>query len=120
MRRRDLMAAVAAMAALRPVALRAQQKRLPVIGYLSGGAPGPYAPFLAAFRRGLEESGYVEGRDVAIEYRWAEGNDRLPGFASELVERKVDVIVATGSTRAAAAAKSATSTIPIVFISGGD
>jgi putative ABC transport system substrate-binding protein len=91
-----------------------------VIGFLGSTSPGPYAPFVAAFRQGLNETGYVEGRNVAVEYRWAEGRyDRLPALAADLVGRKVDVIAATGNV-AALPAKSATSTIPIVFFSGGD
>jgi putative ABC transport system substrate-binding protein len=105
-----------AMAATR--ALRAQQKAMPVIGVLGSGSPGPNAPFLAAFRQGLSETGYVEGQDVAIVYRWAVGHyDRLPELAADLVGSKVDVI-ATGGTPSVLAAKSATSTIPIVFSSG--
>jgi putative ABC transport system substrate-binding protein len=92
-----------------------------VVGYLSGGAPGPFASFLTAFRQGLGETGYVEGQNVAIEYRWAEGHyDRLPALAAELVDRKVDLIAASGGDLAAYAAKGATSTIPIVFTSGDD
>jgi putative tryptophan/tyrosine transport system substrate-binding protein len=103
-----------------PRALCAQQKAMPVIGYLSGTSPGPNsAPFLDALRQGLSETGYVEGQNVAIEYRWAEGDyDRLPALAANLVVRKVDVIVAFGGIPAALAAKSATSTIPIVFSVG--
>jgi putative ABC transport system substrate-binding protein len=101
-------------------ALGAQQKAMPVIGYLSGASPGPYAPFVAAFHRGLTETGYVEEQNVAIEYRWAEGRyDRMPALAADLVGRTVDVIAAGGDT-AVLAAKSATSTIPIVFFSGSD
>jgi putative tryptophan/tyrosine transport system substrate-binding protein len=101
-------------------ALHAQQKALPVIGYLSGASPGPYAPYVAAFRLGLSDTGYVEGQNLAIEYRWAEGRyDRLPALAADLVARKVDLIAADGIP-AALAAKSATSTIPIVFAVGAD
>jgi len=91
-----------------------------VIGYLSGGSPGPSAPLLTAFRQGLNETGYVEGQNVAIEYRWAEDRyDWLPALAADLVGLKVDVI-ATGSVAGMQAAKSATSTIPVVFFGGGD
>src|SRR5437867_2440953 len=113
MRRRELLFFLgSAMAAAR--ALRAQQKAMPVIGYLGSLSPGSRAPYVAAFHQGLMDTGYVEGHDVAIEYRWAEGHfDRLPGLAADLVGRKVDVIVAGGP--AVSAAKGATSTIPIVF-----
>jgi putative tryptophan/tyrosine transport system substrate-binding protein len=102
-------------------ALRAQQKAMPVIGFLGVASPGPYAPFVAALRQGLSETGYVEGQNLAIEYRWAEGHyDRLPALAADLVGRKVDMIATTGGGSSARAAKSATSTIPIVFTTGGD
>jgi putative tryptophan/tyrosine transport system substrate-binding protein len=118
MRRREFIAGLGATAAS-PVVTRAQQRLVRVIGYLSGGAPGPFGPFLDAFKRGLSETGYVEGQNVAIEYRWADLNyDRLPALAADLVSRKVDVIAASGGDLAARAAKNATSTIPVVFTSG--
>jgi putative tryptophan/tyrosine transport system substrate-binding protein len=96
---------------------RAQQKAVPVIGYLGGAAPGPFAPFVTAFHQGLSEAGYVEGQNLAIEYRWAEGRyDRLPAFAAELVERKVELIATSGGPVPALAAKKATATIPVVFV----
>jgi putative ABC transport system substrate-binding protein len=105
------------MAAARP--LRAQEKARPVVGFLGVASPGPFAPFMAAFRQGLSQAGYVEGQNVAIEYRCAEGRfDRLPTLAADLVGLKVDVIATSGGTEATLAAKSATSTIPIVFSVG--
>ena len=120
MRRRELISLLAG-ALMAPRALCAQQKAMPVIGFLSSGTSGPrVAPFLAAFYQGLSEAGYVESRDVAIEYRWAEGSyDRLPALAADLVGRKVDLIVAA-AIPAARAAKNATSTIPIVFTAVSD
>jgi putative tryptophan/tyrosine transport system substrate-binding protein len=120
MNRRDFMLILGgAMTAGR--ALRAQQKSMPVIGFLGIGSPGPVrAPYLAAFRQGLSETAYIEGQNLAVEYRWADGSsDRLPALAADLVGRKVDVIVTQGGTLPALAAKNATSTIPIVF-TGGD
>src|SRR5712671_6384475 len=116
MTRRELLLLLGgAMTAAR--ALRAQQKAMPVVGFLSGASPVPTALYVAAFLQGLGETGYVEGQNVAIEYRWAEGRyDRLPALAIDLVGRAVDVIVAAGPP-SARAAKSATSTIPIVFAS---
>ena len=120
MRRRELMLLLGgAMTAAR--ALRAQQKAMPVIGFLGSASPGPNEPALAAFRQGLSETGYVEGQNVAIEYRWADGrHDRLPALAADLVARKVDVIAATGGNGSVRAAKNATSTIPIVSTFGDD
>jgi putative ABC transport system substrate-binding protein len=105
-----------------PLAARAQQpKTMPVIGYLSGGSAGFYTTILPSFHEGLGEAGYVEGKNVAVEYRWAEGHyDRLPAMAAELTSRKVDLIVAGGGDEASRSAKNATTTIPIVFSSGGD
>jgi putative ABC transport system substrate-binding protein len=117
MRRRELVLLLgSAMTAAR--ALRAQRKAMPVIGYLGVTSPVPAARFLAAFQQGLSETGYVEGQNLAVEYRGAEGHyDRLPALAAELVGRKVEVIVAQADV-SALAAKSATSTIPIVFVAG--
>jgi putative ABC transport system substrate-binding protein len=117
MRRRELVLLLGgAMAAAR--ALRAQEKAMPAIGFLSSRSPGEAATVVAAFHQGLAETGYVEAQNLAIEYRWAEGRyDRLPALAADLVGRMVDVIVATGGTPSALAAKNATSTIPIVFVS---
>ena len=104
-----------------PRALRAQQKAMPVIGFLNGTSPDAAAPFVAAFRQGLNESGYVDGQNAAIEYRFGEGrDDRLPALVADLVGRNVDVIVAAGGAPLALAAKSATSTLPIVFTGVGD
>jgi putative ABC transport system substrate-binding protein len=119
--RRDLLTLLGGAALAWPLALRAQQKATPVIGYLSGSSPGPSAPQVAAFHQGLADSGYVEGQNLAVEYHWAEGNyDRLPALAAGLVDRKVDLIAASGGPPSAQAAKGATSTIPIVFVSGDD
>jgi putative ABC transport system substrate-binding protein len=123
MRRRDFGSLLGGMAAFTTgsAPLSAQQKAMPVIGYLSGGAPGPAASYVAALRQGLSETGYVEGQNLTIEYRWAEGRfDRLPALAADLVGRKVDVIVTASASPAARAAKNATSTIPIVFASSDD
>jgi putative ABC transport system substrate-binding protein len=108
---------IAGATTLRPVTAAAQQNSMPVIGYLQSAAPGPSAPYLAGLRQGLSEAGYVEGQNLTIEYRWADGEyDRLPALAADLVRRKVDVIATGGGPSAALAAKAATSTIPIVFV----
>jgi putative ABC transport system substrate-binding protein len=117
--RRELLILAGTAIAWPPIA-RAQQKAMLVIGFLSGGSPGPFASFVVAFHEGLSEIGYTEGQSLAIEYRWAEGRyDRLPALAADLVGVKVDVILAAGD-EPALAAKSATSTIPIVFLIGSD
>jgi ABC-type uncharacterized transport system substrate-binding protein len=118
MRRRELIL-FSSTAVAWSLATRAQQKAMPVIGHLSIASPGPSAALVTAFHQGLSETGYVEGQNVAIEYRWAEGRqDRLPALAADLVGRKVDVIATSGGESSALAAKNATSTIPIVFLGG--
>ena len=120
MTRRDFVSLLGGAAAW-PIAARAQQPAVREIGFLRPGSPEPNAHLVAAFRKGLGETGYIEGRNVVIEYRWAHNfNDQLPELAAELVRLRVAVIATPGSTAAAAAAKSATTTIPIVFSAGGD
>ena len=120
MRRRDFIAGIVGAAAW-PLAARAQQRALPVVGVLLGGSPQESADAVSAFRRGLEETGFAEGRNVAFEFRYAENHfDRVASLAAELVQRQVAVIVVPGGTAVALAAKAATAKIPIVFNVGGD
>jgi ABC-type uncharacterized transport system substrate-binding protein len=121
MRRRDFINVLSGTVVAWPLAASAQQPAMPVVGYLSSGTSAGFAPFLGAFHQGLSETGYFEGRNVAFQYRWSEGQeDRLDAMAADLVSRQVAVIVATGGLHPAVVVKAATSTIPIVFTGGSD
>lgn len=119
--RRKFIAALGGTAVTWPLMARAQQPPIPVIGFINGASPDGYAPMLAAFHQGLKEAGFVDGQNVTIEYRWAEGQyERLPDLANDLVSHRVAVIAATGGPLVALAAKAATQTIPIVFVIAAD
>jgi putative tryptophan/tyrosine transport system substrate-binding protein len=120
MKRREFIAGLGSAAAS-PLVARAQQPAMPVVGFLHSAAPDTYARFVAAFQQGLRENGYIDGKNVAVEYGWAEGQyNRLPALAAEMVAHRVSVIAATGGDPAALAAKAATTTVPIVFMVGTD
>src|SRR5262249_43121558 len=119
--RREFMALLGGAAAAWPLAARAQQPAMPVIGFLHTGSPAEWTHLVAAFNQGLNEGGFVDGRNMTIEFQWANfQNDRLPALAADLVRRRVAVIATAGSPSSALAAKAATTTIPIVFSAGND
>ena len=121
MRRREFITLLGGTAATWPLAARAQQRAAPVIGFLSGWFAGDSNEYVAYFRQGLAETGYIEGQNVTIEYRWAEGNyDKVPALVADLVRRQVTAIAIPNTTTSAVAAKAATQTIPIIFLIGSD
>ena len=120
MRRREFITLLGGAAAAWPMVARGQQPAMPVVGFLRRGSPELNAHLVTAFRKGMGETGYTEGRNVAVEYRWADNDHQLTELAADLVRLRVAVIATPGSTAAAAAAKSATTTIPVVFSAGGD
>ena len=121
MRRREFLAVVGGAAMGWPLASIAQQPAIPVVGFINTASSGPFAHLVDAFRKGLGEAGYVEGQNIIVEYRWAEGQyERLPGYAAELINRGVAVLCATGGEPAIFAARAATNSTPIVFATGGD